>query len=62
MQDGLIVEVGRVDGTARRTIDADGLTVTARPGRSRLSKRGRHMYSTQHDRCPTFKFGDPGGR
>lgn len=26
--DGVIVEVGRVDGTARRTIDADGLTVT----------------------------------
>ena len=28
VQDGLIVEVGRVDGAARRTIDADGLTVT----------------------------------
>jgi N-acyl-D-amino-acid deacylase len=28
VQDGLIVEVGRVDGGARRTIDADGLTVT----------------------------------
>ena len=28
VRDGLIVEVGRVDGTARRTIDADGLTVT----------------------------------
>lgn len=28
VQDGLIVEVGRVDGLARRTIDADGLTVT----------------------------------
>jgi N-acyl-D-amino-acid deacylase len=26
--DGLIVEMGRVDGTARRTVDADGLTVT----------------------------------
>lgn len=26
--DGIVVEVGRVDGTARRTIDADGLTVT----------------------------------
>src|SRR5271167_3747667 len=28
VQDGLIAEVGRIDGTARRTIDADGLTVT----------------------------------
>lgn len=28
VNDGVIVEVGRVDGTARRTIDADGLTVT----------------------------------
>ena len=28
MRDGLIVEVGRVDGSARRTIDADGLMVT----------------------------------
>lgn len=28
LQDGLIAEVGRVDGSARRTIDADGLTVT----------------------------------
>ena len=28
VQDGLIVEVGRIDGSARRTIDADGLTVT----------------------------------
>ncbi|BBX48560.1 amidohydrolase family protein [Mycobacterium cookii] len=28
VNDGLIVEVGRVDGRARRTIDADGLTVT----------------------------------
>ena len=28
VQDGLIVEVGQVDGTAKRTIDADGLTVT----------------------------------
>ena len=26
--DGLIVEVGRVGGATRRTIDADGLTVT----------------------------------
>jgi len=28
VQDGLIAEVGRIDGPARRTIDADGLTVT----------------------------------
>src|SRR3984885_7520515 len=28
VQDGLIAEVGRIDGGARRTIDADGLTVT----------------------------------
>jgi N-acyl-D-amino-acid deacylase len=28
VQDGHIVDVGRVDGTARRTVDADGLTVT----------------------------------
>jgi N-acyl-D-amino-acid deacylase len=28
VQDGMITEVGRVSGTARRTIDADGLTVT----------------------------------
>ncbi|MGA9492918.1 MAG: amidohydrolase family protein [Mycobacterium sp.] len=28
VRDGLIVEVGRVDGAALRTIDADGLTVT----------------------------------
>ncbi|MDT5138035.1 MAG: N-acyl-D-amino-acid deacylase, partial [Mycobacterium sp.] len=28
VRDGLIVEVGRVDGTARRLVDADGLTVT----------------------------------
>lgn len=28
VQDGLIVGVGRIDGTARRTLDADGLTVT----------------------------------
>jgi N-acyl-D-amino-acid deacylase len=28
VQDGMIAEVGRVDGTARRTIDADGLTIT----------------------------------
>ncbi|MBB3751560.1 N-acyl-D-aspartate/D-glutamate deacylase [Mycolicibacterium sp. BK634] len=28
VHDGLIAEVGRVSGTARRTIDADGLTVT----------------------------------
>ena len=28
VQDGLIAEVGRIDGAARRTIDADGLTVT----------------------------------
>jgi N-acyl-D-amino-acid deacylase len=28
VQDGLITEVGRIDGSARRTIDADGLTVT----------------------------------
>ncbi|MET0698019.1 MAG: amidohydrolase family protein, partial [Mycobacterium sp.] len=28
VQDGVITEVGRVSGTARRTIDADGLTVT----------------------------------
>ena len=28
VRDGLIVEVGRVDGTARRFVDADGLTVT----------------------------------
>ena len=26
--DGVIVEVGRVDGSARRTVDADGLLVT----------------------------------
>jgi N-acyl-D-amino-acid deacylase len=28
VQDGLISEIGRITGTARRTIDADGLTVT----------------------------------
>jgi N-acyl-D-amino-acid deacylase len=28
VQDGLISEIGRISGTARRTIDADGLTVT----------------------------------
>ena len=28
VQDGVITEVGRVDGAARRTIDADGLIVT----------------------------------
>ncbi len=28
VQDGFITEVGRIDGAARRTIDADGLTVT----------------------------------
>ena len=28
VQDGLIVEVGKVDGSAKRTIDADGLVVT----------------------------------
>jgi N-acyl-D-amino-acid deacylase len=28
VRDGLIVEVGRVDGTAHRSVDADGLTVT----------------------------------
>jgi N-acyl-D-aspartate/D-glutamate deacylase len=28
VQDGLIAEVGRIDGAARRAIDADGLTVT----------------------------------
>src|SRR5271156_2597513 len=28
VQDGLIAEVGRIDEAARRTIDADGLTVT----------------------------------
>ncbi|TPG36670.1 N-acyl-D-amino-acid deacylase family protein [Mycolicibacterium hodleri] len=28
VQDGIIVEVGRVDGSARRTIEADGLAVT----------------------------------
>ncbi len=28
VRDGLIVDVGRVDGTRERTIDADGLTVT----------------------------------
>jgi N-acyl-D-amino-acid deacylase len=26
--DGVVAEVGRIDGTARRTVDADGLTVT----------------------------------
>jgi len=26
--DGVIAEVGRVDGSARRTVDADGLVVT----------------------------------
>jgi hypothetical protein len=26
--DGVVAEVGRVDGSARRTVDADGLTVT----------------------------------
>ena len=28
VQDGLITEIGRITGTARHTIDADGLTVT----------------------------------
>src|SRR6201995_907471 len=28
VQDGLIAEVGRIDGAARRTMEADGLTVT----------------------------------
>ena len=28
VQDGLISEIGRITGTARRTLDADGLTVT----------------------------------
>jgi len=36
VQDGLIAEVGRIGGAARRTIEADGLTVTgmASPPRS----------------------------
>lgn len=32
VQDGLIAEVGRIDGAARRTVVADGELTDSRPG------------------------------
>ena len=62
IDDGVITEVGKVDGTAERTIDADGLLVTPGLRRHPRALRRPGVVGRAHDPVVVARRHHRGGR